>query len=170
MGAMHAKSELGRRFVLLRHRMPEDCARASHWDLMIEDCGTLATWALSARPDVEREQKAERLPDHRLAYLSYQGPLSSNLGDVERWDGGICELLEQIPSRWKVVLQGMRLQGELTLSRSSDGSWATRFVGSLSSASASPEPKSPGLGSLGPDSPESGSLGSEPSKPDSPGS
>lgn len=138
-----------RRFVLLRHQMP-DGDRDSHWDLMIENNGALATWALVDLPCAAPSQSVERLADHRLAYLTYEGPISSNRGVVTRWDEGACKLLEQSDSRWSVIVHGKRIQGSLTLSRDPDRSWAMRFVG------ASPLSFPPIADSVGSESDESG--------------
>ena len=62
------------RFVLLKHTLPEESPRATHWDFMLEREGVLRTWALEAEPTSGLEISAEQLPDHRLAYHDYEGP------------------------------------------------------------------------------------------------
>ena len=68
------------RFVVLEHVRPED----RHWDLMLESGDALATWALKHSPDSAQPIAAEQLPDHRLAYLDYEGPISGGRGAVTR--------------------------------------------------------------------------------------
>ena len=43
---------------------------------MLEAGDTLWTWALPAEPVPGTELLGERITDHRLAYLTYEGPLS----------------------------------------------------------------------------------------------
>ena len=72
-----------RRFVVLEHDHP-----ILHWDLMLEFDGTLLTWRLPANVKPTRWVNSERLPDHRLAYLDYEGPVSKGRGTVRRITGG----------------------------------------------------------------------------------
>lgn len=73
----------GRRFAILRHDHP-----FLHWDLLLEAGSLATTWRL-LRPPLDRELiAAELLPDHRLLYLEYEGPVSGNRGYVRRVAGG----------------------------------------------------------------------------------
>lgn len=93
-----------RRFVLLLHETPDDYQEQTHWDLMFETKETLITWTLTPRFSTEELQKivsldffespVKRRPDHRLAYLDYEGPVSRNRGSVLRLDSGMFEELE----------------------------------------------------------------------------
>lgn len=74
------------RFVILEHDHP-----ARHWDFMLEANGVLWTWRLP-EPPRHGEMTAERIADHRLAYLDYEGPISGNRGSVQRWQCGTYEL------------------------------------------------------------------------------
>ncbi len=78
-----------KRFVLLRHEMPAKQNRQSHWDLMVEVAASLLTFELTSLPTSECSSvgsihQARRLPDHRLAYLEYEGELSEARGSVRR--------------------------------------------------------------------------------------
>src|SRR5688572_19690852 len=55
------------RFVILRHEMPLDHNRGTHFDLMLEVGGVLRTWSLPELPATGKVVLAEALPDHRLA-------------------------------------------------------------------------------------------------------
>jgi hypothetical protein len=105
------------RFVVLRHELPPQQARPSHWDLMLERDGVLRTWALETLPNAEETQPADALADHRLAYLEYEGPVSGDRGTVMRWDKGEYETVEERPMQICVHLRGERWQGKLTLQR-----------------------------------------------------
>ena len=68
-----------RRFVIQKHTT----GGASHYDLMLEAGGALATWRLRRLPTVMKpggSMPAQALPDHRLAYLSYEGEISGGRG------------------------------------------------------------------------------------------
>ncbi|MEM9186332.1 MAG: hypothetical protein AAGB00_07550 [Planctomycetota bacterium] len=90
------------RYVLLRHECPDDYRDGPHWDLMLEDRAsqTLCTWSLLELPSAWRvgdlsgggaAVAAERLPDHRLRYLDYEGGISGGRGRVERVAAGTFE-------------------------------------------------------------------------------
>jgi hypothetical protein len=107
------------RFALLWHELPTDAYKekgpahrdwvepepenGSHWDLMLElDSGELLTWRLPGRPlsDLLSDKlpfMAVQLPNHRIAYLDYQGPVSGNRGRVERVASGFyrCNVVDQ---------------------------------------------------------------------------
>jgi hypothetical protein len=101
------------RFVVLEHDGP----RGLHWDLMLEQDQSLATWALFQPPDADGTIEAERLADHRLAYLDYEGPVSGGRGSVRRWDQGTYELRGRSEQTWTVLLVGRRLAGEASFER-----------------------------------------------------
>ncbi len=122
------KAEL--RFVVLEH----DAPRGRHWDLMLEHGGRLRTWALSQPPDTPGPIPAEALPDHRLAYLDYEGPISGGRGEVRRWDAGTYQPLPHVePTHTEEVylLEGRRLQGRAILrsvpSPESPSAWIFQF-------------------------------------------
>ena len=99
------------RFVILFHDRPG----GAHWDFMLESGPVLKTWALAERPDDCSRQIAAALPDHRLAYLDYEGPISGGRGSVVRWDTGTYTLESQNDDRWAVLLSGTHLTGRVTL-------------------------------------------------------
>ena len=81
-------------FVILYHQTPESAERPDHWDLMIQSGDRLMTWALESSPVAGRVTAAVRLPDHRLEYLDYEGPLSGGRGEVSRLARGTSRLLD----------------------------------------------------------------------------
>jgi hypothetical protein len=104
-----------RRYVILRHETPPNYARPLHWDLMLEFDGALWTWALEAEPHLQVSIVAWGLPDHRLDYLTYEGPVSGERGSVSQWDAGIYEEVRREDDELVVRLAGRRLQGSVTL-------------------------------------------------------
>ena len=117
------------RFVILFHELPEGSDRASHWDFMLEHDGALSTWALPSDPDSADEQTCQRLADHRLAYLDYEGPVSGDRGCVVRWDHGSYETIQQDDRGLEVELTGTRLVGRAELTALEDPQlWRFRIV------------------------------------------
>jgi hypothetical protein len=124
-----------RRFVVLHHETPPGYERAAHYDLMLEWPATeapaarlppsgpgaasvpavLRTWALATLPTPEGTLQAELLPDHRLEYLEYEGPVRGGRGTVTRYDAGTYELLHQSEGALRVRLRGAQLRGILLL-------------------------------------------------------
>lgn len=77
------------RYVVLHHVG----YRHPHFDLMIETApgSTLMTWRCADWPVVAGDEVVQ-LADHRRDYLTYEGPVSNNRGDVKRIAGGTCEI------------------------------------------------------------------------------
>ena len=102
------------RFVILRH----DNSVGTHWDFMIQCGPVLRAWALQGEPAPSGPGgaiEAAALPDHRTAYLDYEGPVSGGRGQVERWDGGTFQGVEISDERITVNLAGRKLVGRASL-------------------------------------------------------
>jgi hypothetical protein len=99
------------RFAILCH----DGLRGRHWDLLLEAGGVLRTWALPAWPEPDVPMPCEALPDHRLAYLDFEGEISAGRGTVTRSDHGTYEIESEGPAEWIVVLDGEKLTGRVAL-------------------------------------------------------
>ena len=97
------------RFVVLRHDWP-----VLHYDLMLEAGSRCRTWRLLAEP-VESAIcdgiPAERIADHRVHYLSYEGPVGGDRGAVRRWDAGTYRSLDA----GRYELEGARLRGRFAI-------------------------------------------------------
>jgi hypothetical protein len=104
------------RFVILRHENPQGV----HFDFMLESGGALKTWTLAQPPQAGAEIPCETLPDHRLAYLDYEGPISGGRGSVTRWDRGIFTIQRQSEAECVVKLAGEKVAGTVTLLRFAD--------------------------------------------------
>ena len=113
-------------WVLLHHQVDGPIGdRGDHFDFMLspvgslsentgseksssEDPGHLWTWAIPVNPlelSLPQECIAERLPDHRLAYLEYEGPISGNRGHVQRVASGTYEVVSWSEERIELRLQ-----------------------------------------------------------------
>jgi len=103
----------------------------THYDLMLEAGQALATWRLDRPPtelSVGQEVRAEKLPDHRRAYLTYEGPVSRGRGEVRVLDRGAYDAAEASDERWMVTLRGRRVRGCFEIAHCQDG-WLLRRVG-----------------------------------------
>lgn len=107
------------RYTILEHDHP-----FLHWDLMLEDGDALRTWRLLARPDLQSVIEAEQLPDHRIAYLNYEGPVSGNRGCVHQWDAGTFDVLLQNESNLTLELRGRILQQTVRLKHVEGHAWS----------------------------------------------
>ncbi len=109
------------RFVILRH----DAPRGLHYDFMLESGGVLKTWSLPQPPQPGVEIPCEALPDHRLAYLDYEGPVSGDRGSVTRWDCGTYTIERESDEEWLVELEGEQVRGLAILRPASNkkGQW-----------------------------------------------
>ncbi|HWE40282.1 MAG TPA: DNA polymerase ligase N-terminal domain-containing protein [Isosphaeraceae bacterium] len=116
------------RFVLLEHRRG-----GVHWDFMLEVGEALRTWAIDAPIVAGEDLPARSLPDHRAAYLEYEGPVSGDRGMVRRVDRGWYEPVAWTPERVKVRVEGDQLIGfvELRASGAIAGSWLFRLIGKV---------------------------------------
>lgn len=104
-------------FVLLRHTLPEDAPRKSHWDFMLQSGSVLRTWALERAPEDGLESSAEQLADHRLEYLELEGELSGNRGQVSRLDRGAYQIVDESAEQLSVTIHGEWLRGRVVLQR-----------------------------------------------------
>lgn len=122
------------RFVILTHNHP-----FLHWDLMLEDAGVLRTWRLLSSPDsagsiTGEKITAHQLPDHRLFYLDYEGPISNNRGIVKRFDAGEYRYLKKNERLLILSFDGGCLRGEYLIkledeTAEADSHWSFSFSG-----------------------------------------
>lgn len=93
------------RWVLLRHEEP---GGGCHLDWLIERPGQpdsgLVSFRVSATPfETAGEFRATKTPDHRRAYLEFEGEVSGGRGRVARVDAGIVECLTESAGEIAVV-------------------------------------------------------------------
>ncbi len=100
------------RFVILEHDWPE-----RHWDFMLEMGESLRTWRLERFPEQDLWIQATPLPDHRLAYLDYEGPVSGNRGSVVRREAGEYRLTADFPLELWAEVTGQTLVGRIRILR-----------------------------------------------------
>lgn len=77
------------RFAVLWHQTPGGSTRSSHYDLLLEFASELFSWELAERILIaDGSTRARQLPNHRLFYLDYQGPVPHDRGRVDRVAAG----------------------------------------------------------------------------------
>ncbi len=116
------------RFVILHHHTPPSYTRPTHFDFMLEWGTALRTWALASEPVPQCLIEADALPDHRLAYLDYEGPISGDRGQVVRWERGDYRVLDESANELLVQLVGGALDGRARLTRDSQDAQRWRFL------------------------------------------
>jgi hypothetical protein len=92
---------------------------------MLEEGETLKTWELEAIPTPGATVLASSLPNHRLDYLVYEGPVSNNRGTVRRWDCGTYQTVREGGLEIEFQLTGRRLRGSLLFKQESPRSGGT---------------------------------------------
>ena len=114
------------RFVIQQHY----CEQQVHWDLMLEHEETLATWQVPAPPSDWPLIKliCRHIFNHRLIYLTYQGPLSDNRGEVQIEAAGTYESIEITENCWRVALNGDKIKGQLELQHLQQDQWQLHFT------------------------------------------
>jgi hypothetical protein len=115
------------RYVILEHETSD----GTHFDFMLEMGGVLKTWSLPQPPSPGKNLDAEVLPDHRLAYLDYEGPISGGRGTVTRWDRGTYDAERQSGSELIVRITGEKLNGRVSLQHSPAAQNLRRFCFTL---------------------------------------
>ncbi|MBX7103891.1 MAG: hypothetical protein K1X57_07410 [Gemmataceae bacterium] len=92
------------RYVILHHDWP-----TSHFDLMLEVGLVLKTWRVNRVPIAGEPEQAEAIDDHRLEYLTYEGPISRGRGNVRRVESGEYRDLAIAGSEVSMILENRRV-------------------------------------------------------------
>jgi len=87
------------RCVVLFHEVEN----SDHWDLMLEVQNRLWTWRMSELPTINQTVMGERITDHRIHYLDYEGPVSNNRGTVRRVRTGRYQWVQPGENRLAVL-------------------------------------------------------------------
>lgn len=118
------------RAALLRHDLPDG---SSHFDWMIQrrggDDAPLVTFRVGVRIDLAPPRfDAERIGDHRAAYLDLEGEVSGGRGRVTRVAEGELEIVADEPDRFiaRGALGGAR--GSFTGTRGAQDRWGFAFT------------------------------------------
>lgn len=106
-------------FVILEH-VTQD---GTHWDLMMENQAKLWTWRLDILPGISHRVAAERIADHPLRFLVYEGPVQNGTASVRRLDSGSL-LYDQITADTITgEMRGNRFNGRFVLHMENTPLW-----------------------------------------------
>ncbi len=96
------------RFAILRHEISTNGCRTdqTHFDWMFELNGLLQTWATAPIADFgsRTEIEADKLSEHRIEYLEFEGEISGNRGAVTRVAEGSYESTANHENRFEAML------------------------------------------------------------------
>jgi hypothetical protein len=108
-------------FVIQEHTTPSGV----HWDLMLEHDEALWTWRLETPPEQigNASVAAERIFDHAMRFLSYEGPVQNGTGRVQITDQGTLQWHTVTPSKMTCQLDGRVLNGPYSLTLTKKPFW-----------------------------------------------
>lgn len=117
-------------FVIHLHRRDDD----EHYDLMLappsagaDDANApLATWRLPDDPAglaEDASMPAARIQDHGRHFLTYEGPLRQDRGEVRIVHRGRYEAEQAGHEQWVFSMRGSRLRGRFQLRHAGGDAW-----------------------------------------------
>ena len=111
------------RFVIQKHTK----SGSSHWDMMVQKGDFLQTWRLDKEPRQIHLQntpaKAEKIFDHPLKFLTYEGPVNKGKGRVKIADAGTYKIINQDAGKIEMELAGEILKGKFILTHIAENGW-----------------------------------------------
>ena len=112
--------KITRQFVIQQHTTPDGV----HWDLMLEGENILWTWRMHVPPEqiLQEAIPIERIADHPLRFLSYEGSVQNQTGSVKITDRGDYDLAIR-ENTWIVELRGHLLSGRFLMTRKQEPIW-----------------------------------------------
>jgi len=110
-----------RQYVIQQHTT----ADGVHWDLMLEQDGMLTTFRLEQVPTTGLTAKirAEKIFDHPLRFLTYEGPVQQGTGKVCIADQGTYRTEERSEDAIALDFKGQTLRGDFTLTHVHETFW-----------------------------------------------
>ena len=96
-----------------------------HWDFMLESGDSLQTYRLENSPKdmLIKDTNGEKIFDHQLKFLTYQGPVNNGSGNVTIAESGTYRIISQNERQIELSLKGRILNGKCILTRNEDGKW-----------------------------------------------
>jgi hypothetical protein len=107
--------------VIQEHSTPD----GGHWDMMLQIEDTLWTWRLHHPPQHIQDTPipAEKIADHPLRFLSYEGPVQNNTGSVKIIDKGHLLCLDVHENKCYFTCHGNIISGTYLLHRQEQNKW-----------------------------------------------
>lgn len=108
-------------YVILKHTTPDGI----HWDFMLETGDHLETWRIPIPPEKIRiaPTNAEKIFDHPIKFLTYQGPVNKGKGNVTIEDKGTYAIISKTPELLQIQIKAKILKGNYTLKQTSKKNW-----------------------------------------------
>ncbi len=120
------------RFVILRHTPGPQGTRGqnasnpvpTHFDWMFEAAGALKTWATEPIASFQQgiSMKVEKLADHRVHYLDFEGDIGGGRGEVQQILSGHYQVIEEASHRFLAELRWVDAGGSAQSQRVEIGS------------------------------------------------
>ena len=109
-----------KRFVIHEH----STTYQTHWDLMLEVNDILKTYRLDKPPEeiIHKSTNAIKIADHSLKFLSYEGPVQNETGNIRIRDHGTYSISTK-GEIIKLNLNGKILKGKFTLNNIGSDNW-----------------------------------------------
>ena len=119
-------------FVVQEHIIDDQ----THWDLMLRCGERLLTWKVDLHPSrwSDTEIFCKKVFDHRLKYLTYEGPISDNRGFVRvavrgQYFDPKGKLMSCLPfDEVELVLKSETLHGEISLCCMDSDNWKLKYI------------------------------------------
>lgn len=110
-----------RRFVISEHT----AGRGVHWDFMLESGGILETYRFDKGPEdiLEEGAGAEKIFDHQLRFLTYEGSINKGEGSVRIVESGTYKILRESEGEITIELDGKILKGKFVLRQVKGEKW-----------------------------------------------
>jgi hypothetical protein len=115
-------NSLENRFVIQKHSTPD----GGHWDLMLQIENTLWTWRLGHPPEHigDTPISVERIADHPLRFLTYEGSVQNHTASVKIIDHGNFKITKQTDSEIEFEAGGKTLSGQFQLRLEQEDIWS----------------------------------------------
>ncbi len=112
-------------FVVVQHTTPQGV----HWDLMLQINEVLWTWRMGCLPaDIGNSPvEAEKIADHSLRFLTYEGPVQDNTGSVKIIDSGRLLCLETHENKCYFTCRGSVISGSYVLHHQQQNQWLLKL-------------------------------------------
>ena len=106
------------KFVIQQHTTPTGV----HWDFMLEEEDRLLTWRINCPPEkIGRNTiEAVKIFDHSLRFLTYEGPVRQETGQVQIAEAGTYKRLEWTDDSLLITLCGRILNGRFRLQKQNE--------------------------------------------------
>lgn len=114
------------RFVIHRHSKVNE---AIHWDIMFEQECVLETYRVDLAPKDWSGHVfcAERIFDHPLKFLTYEGSVNKGTGKVQIAETGTYKILSDTLQEKKFLLEGTVAQGKLVFNSTGPDKWQVSY-------------------------------------------